>query len=456
MFKLATLAFCLAAVALMAQDKKKIDSLKLKLQSVHDEDRFQTLNELFKQTSATNFNEALGFAEEYCKMAESIKDSVKMVQGGRMKSNSLMYLARNEEAVAVLLKILGIARRNQKQFPELHDHIKFILNNVGVANMYLGNYDKSLEFHLQSLELREKEGEKVAVRTSYNNIGLVYFNLKEFEKAIQYYKKGIELSKVNNLMTGADRIYINLGLSYQQLERHNEAIQSINSGFKICESNCSDNIKKEGWEGLGLAQLGKKEYRLAKENFEKSLEIARKQNDKRVICEILLFLGEIELELKNETKGIRFLKEAEFLAEEIHLAKIKILIYKDFAEYYSSKKDYENSTFYHHKYSEFKDSVFSERLIGNLTTLQNRLDLHGVINVSTEKNQITLQDENILRIKRQALFVIASCFFTSFLAVWLYFFTRRQQRINQSLSDAIKIFEEQNFELESFNEPHPD
>lgn len=447
-----TVIFCLVAATVPAQDHKKIDSLKQKLTHANDDDRFNILNELFKLNNSTDFNVALRYADDFDNLASSKGDSVRMVQGGRMRAYSLMDLGRNEEAVAALTKVLGIASRNQEKYPELEMQIKFILNNAGLANMYLGNYDRALDFHYKSLVLREEEGDKAAIRTSYNNIGLVYFNLRDYEKATQYYLRAIALSKEINVMTGADRIYINLGLSYGQLGKFDEAIKSYRDGFAICGGNCSDNITKEGLEGLGIAYFGAKQLSLAKENFVKSLSISRRQNDKRYTAENLYFLGDIEIELGNEAVAIEHLSEAESLAEPNNLAEVKLGVYRIFARYYGKKKDYEKSLYYQNKYSQFRDSIFSDQLIKNLTKVQTNYDQRENIKTIAEKNQmVALQQEVITRTERQYIFIIAITCLIASLATVLYYFTRRQQRINRELSRAKNKIEEQNSQLAGYN-----
>src|SRR5258705_10057565 len=127
-----------------------------------------------------------------------------------------MDLGRNEDAVGCLIEALGIARRNQKNDENLKGQLKFILNNAGLAYTYLGNYDKALDYHYQSLLIREEEGDKKSIRNALNNIGLVFYHLKDDDKAIQHYLRAVEISKELEDFTGQERLYINLGLSYNR------------------------------------------------------------------------------------------------------------------------------------------------------------------------------------------------------------------------------------------------
>lgn len=451
-FKFTLIAFCVLSGAVTAQTLSRIDSLKQKLLNAQGHDRFDLLNELFKESKSSNYSEALSFATEFDNLATTIGDSVRMVQGGRMKAYSLMDLGRNEEAVQILMRILGIAKRNSEKYPELKGQIKYILNNTGIANTYLGNYDKALDFHFKSLVIREEEGDKKSIRPALNNIGLVFYNLKDYDRAIEYYLKSIDISKELNDFSGFEGVYINLGLSYGQLGEFDKAIKYYKEGFGICKDNCGDNIVKEGLEGLGLAYLGNHQLEMAKENFLKSLEISRRQNDKRYLAENLYELGKIEIQLKNENLGLTYLKEAQSLAESINLAEVKLWIYNEFASYYGQKGEYQKSYSYQHKYIKFKDSIFSEQLIKNLTKVQTNYDQRENLKTIAEKDQVvTLQKELYDRLQRQYFFIITITCLVVSLAIILFYFTRRQQKVNRQLSEAKNKIEDQNLILASHN-----
>lgn len=446
-----TLYLFLANSAL-AQESSKVDSLKHELSSAKGETRFAVLNELFKQTNTSNFEEAFTYASQYNDLAVSLGDSSKIVQGGRMKAYSLMDLGKNEEAVNTLLFVLKVANRNQLKYPELKPQIKFILNNAGIAYMYLGNYDKALDLHYQSLIIREGEGDKRSIRTALNNIGLVFYNLKDYERSIQYYIRVIDICEQLDDYVGQERLHINLGLAYNKLGKFKDAIKYFHRGFEICKNKCDDNIVKEGLEGLGYAYEANNQLDKAKENFLKSLEISRKQNDTRYISENLLSLGEIEISLKNYEQGIKYLKEAESLDETANNAIGKLSVYKELAKYYGDKKDFQKSLDYQTKYSQFKDSIFSEQLIRNLTKVQTNFDQRENLKTIAETNQVVaLQKEVITRTERQYFFIIAITCLIASLATVLYYFTRRQQKINQELSRAKNKIEEQNTQLAGYN-----
>src|SRR5260221_4996454 len=181
-----------------AQESRATDSLKKNLKTAFGKKRLPILNELHMAYRTTKFDSALHYANLYTELALSLADSFEIVQGGRMRAYSLMDIGRNEEAAKVLVRILEVAKRNQKKYPELRNQLKFILNNAAIAYMFLGNYDESLDLHYQSLLLREEEGDKKSIRAAMNNIGLVFFNLKDYDRSIEYYTKVIDICKELN------------------------------------------------------------------------------------------------------------------------------------------------------------------------------------------------------------------------------------------------------------------
>jgi tetratricopeptide (TPR) repeat protein len=53
--------------------------------------------------------------------------------------------------------------------------------------MRLENYDKSLEYHIQSLKISEELGNKNGIAICNNNIGIIHSEKKEYSKALEYY-----------------------------------------------------------------------------------------------------------------------------------------------------------------------------------------------------------------------------------------------------------------------------
>ena len=83
---------------------------------------------------------------------------------------------------------MSLARLSQSK-PEIKSQIKFLLNNLGMANQRSADYPKALEYHLESLKLREEANDSVAISVTLNNIGVLFKDMGDYENAHVYFKR---------------------------------------------------------------------------------------------------------------------------------------------------------------------------------------------------------------------------------------------------------------------------
>lgn len=428
-----------------AQDSRRIDSLKSELQTANDTSRFTLLQELFKSYNQTDFNTALQYAQEAYRLAETLGDSSKIVEGGRMMAYSLMDLGRNDESIVILNKVLAIAKRNQTRYPELKPKIKFLLNNAGIAYMYRSNYDSSLSYHFKSLEIRETEGDKRSIGTALNNLGLVYFKLRNHEQALHYYLRSLDLKNELNDVADIDKILINVGLCYSELKKTEEAIVSFNKALASCGNGCSETLKNQAYYGLGIAYFYLKDFVNSQENFKTSLDISTKQNDKQYWIDNLIWLSKIARERKEYTKSLEYLNEARQFEKESEFTETLIEFYNELSKVYTSLGDFENASAHQGRYIKLKDSIYGSQLIKNLVKIQNAYEQRENIKTISEKERILqLQNELIQRQKLQYIFVVIVTILALGLALVLIWANRRQKIHSAALNAAKRVITEQN------------
>jgi signal transduction histidine kinase len=433
--------------------QQKIDSLKLHLKYSRDTTRFEILSELFKATNRTNFEEALEYANAAYQQAEALGDTVRIVEGGRMRAYSLDDLGRNSEAIVILNKIILIAQRNQKRYPELKRELKFLYNNAGIAYMYLGKYDSSLSYHFKSLEIREDAGDKLGVGRAQNNIGLVYYKLQNHERALEYYLQSLETKKELHDSVGVYLVLTNIGLCYNGLGNHRKAIESFEEALDICKINCSESALKEANLGLGRAYHSAKEFEKAKSYFLISLGIARKLNDIRFVIENLINLGLNETSLKDYNQSLVYLNEAFTLSQGSNFTELKIDIYKELSKTYNALSDFKNAALSQEKYIILKDSIYSGDLIKNLARIQTNYDQReNLKTIRLNAENIKLKDEQIQRQRLQYFFIVLVTILIIVLAMVLLWANRKQHVHNAALSEAKRVIEEQNEKLKITNE----
>lgn len=447
------IGFSFCPLIAISQTDDRLDSLKNELNHANDTTRFKILQELFKSYNLSNYTQALTYAREAYMIGESLGDSSKIVEGGRMMAFSLMDLGKNDEAIDILNKVLAIASRNQERYPDIKPKIKFLLNNAAIAYMYRGNYDSSLSYHFKSLDIREAEGDRKAIGTALNNIGLVYFKIKNFEQALQYYLRSIAIKDELNDVTDKDKILTNIGLCYDQLKRPTEALASFNKALETCGNTCTEQVKKDAYNGLGLAYFSLKDLDNAQKNFKASLEISKALNDKEFWINNVLMLSKIETERKNYQASLNYLTEARQFEKDYEYAESLIEYYKEASRVYNLISDYKNASLYQGKYIQLKDSIYSSQLIKNLTRIQNAYEQRENIKTISEQDRILqLQNELIKRQQIQYIFIVIVTILATGLALVLIWANRRQKKHNAALNEAQRVITEQNERLLKTNE----
>jgi tetratricopeptide (TPR) repeat protein len=430
---------CLSSLG-TAQETASLDSLERALKNkISNQDRFAMVERLFNHYKLTDYQKALGYANQSYSTALAMGDSNKIVLGGRQQAYVLMDLDKNKEALMILQRILAIAKRNSGRSFELKKQIKLILNNVGIVYNNLGYYDKALEYHFESLSIREGEGDRKSIAAALNNIGSIFYDIRDSNHAIEYLQRAVDVKKEVGDNSNLDRILINIGLCYNQLNQFKKGIEYFNKGLTVCIENCSDDIKKEGYLGLGIANLGVNDIIKAEEYFLKSLKISKKQRSTIYQIYNLHELSLVESARGNDKKALRYLLEALLLAEGSDFAQPLIQIYGEFAKIYSKTSDYKNTALYMGKYIKLKDSIHSTELSKNLTKVQTEYaERENQKTITSQKQILALNAQLITRQKQQTIFIAVIALLLLLLAGIFYKNYRDKLIANRRLDEKVK------------------
>lgn len=427
--------------SILAQDMSKIDSLRNILKDADD----SKIIMMAKVELAWHYlefvdEEALKYSSEGLELAMQFGDSSRIVRAGRIRGQALRRLDRPQEAIGVLSMVLPISKRNNLLSEE-----KKILNSLAVAYTYLAIYDKALEYHFQSLILREAEGNRSEVSTTLNNIGLVYFKLHNYESALKYYNECLEIRLASNTGSDLEMLYLNMGLCYLHLHRFSDAREITMKAFEVCGSDCSDEVKMIGAYGLGEASYWLRDWSDAEQQLLRSFEIAKQKNDLRWQGESLVYLGALYFETKDYAKSVTMLKAADSVAHIGGYNQIIIESYRHLSKLYDATRDFEKASLYQKKLILLSDSLIGQKLVTSIGKIQ--------ANYEERENIATIASKEEL-IKQARDFNVAVTFIailTGLLVLVLHFGNRNIKRVNVKLSEAKEVIQRQNKELEYKN-----
>ncbi|MFK7908035.1 MAG: ATP-binding protein [Chitinophagales bacterium] len=118
-----------------------------------------------------------------------------------------------------------------------HHHTEGIANAQnwkGLIYHSVGDTDKALDIHFQSLELIEKQDSSkqealVGVKGRvYSNLGMIYGYVGNALKSIEYYEKSLEIKTHNK-----DISYSNLASNYSSLGEHEKALEYLLEAYEL-------------------------------------------------------------------------------------------------------------------------------------------------------------------------------------------------------------------------------
>ncbi|MEX2272184.1 MAG: tetratricopeptide repeat-containing diguanylate cyclase [Vicinamibacterales bacterium] len=185
------------------------------------------------------------------------------------------------------------------------------LNNLGfVHGTDLADYEKSLEYHVEALRVRESLSDANAVALSLNNIGIVYARLREHERALQYFGRSLELRRASGGVNRSAGTLSNIGDVYLELGELDKALshhqQSLEIRRRIAEKPGVANSLKN----LGLVQTAMKRPAEARRHFNDALAVSREIRDRTNETQSLLGLAELERQLGRGAEAAKLARQA--------------------------------------------------------------------------------------------------------------------------------------------------
>ena len=271
-----TLSVLILIVTTMTSVAQRADSLTALLDTVRNERRVKTLNELVGVYVDSDPVKAFGYAREALNLATEISDQ----RGLGAAYNNLGVLYRSQGALDKALEYymtslhiydslgiklgidpvrlkMGIAslknnmaniyslkkdhemamnylEESHKLFLELKDdrHIIGSLNNLGILHTDIDMDDRAMQYFLEASALSEKIGMQNS--DSYNNAGNIFFGQGNYQRAIEFYEKALRIARDKNDRASVLKTAINLGVTYAKARQPEPARLYLDEALVLC------------------------------------------------------------------------------------------------------------------------------------------------------------------------------------------------------------------------------
>ncbi|MBW8051287.1 MAG: tetratricopeptide repeat protein [Cytophagales bacterium] len=268
------------------------------------------------------------------------------------------------------------------------------LSIIGIIYKNLGIYEKAINYSLQSAKIRREllpatsfndewfEAKKGIV-LSLNNLGIVYSYQRNYEKSLDYFLQSFKI--VEELLERSENhdeiiwckktiagILGNSGIIYKQQGKYEQALDHHLQCLKVMENLSIEQGIASSWDNIGSVYLNQGNIKKALNHFQQSLLIREATGDKKGITISLKNIGNIYITQGNYEVALEYIKRSLSIAEALG-AKYHIMIgYEQLAAVYATQKKYKPAYQYHQMYAQVKDSLFNEEKAKEIGKLEAR------------------------------------------------------------------------------------
>jgi tetratricopeptide (TPR) repeat protein len=191
------------------------------------------------------------------------------------------------------------------------------LGNLGLAYLYLGEYQRAIAYYEQALVISREIGDRRGEGTALGNLGLAYYSLGEYQRAIETLEQRLVIAREIGDRRGEGTALGNLGLAYANLGDYQRAIEYYEQALAVMRDLGDRRAEGSILGNLGSAYYSLGEYQRAIETLEQALVISREIGDRRGEGSDLGNLGLAYADLGEYQRAIAYYEQALVISREI-------------------------------------------------------------------------------------------------------------------------------------------
>lgn len=315
---------------------------------------------------------------------------------------------------------------------------------IGDAHQYLQNYEKAIEFYLNSIKIGEEKEIKGALANAYNGIGMTYFYLNDYSKAEQYIEKAAEEKLAINDYLYYSVIRSNLAVIYNRNEAYEKSNDILLTTKQVLIENDKEEYLSTIYQSIGANfESGFNQLDSAHYYYQKSIENAKKHQLLEVKKTGYLNLSGIAIKQKKYTEALTYVKKADDTETNTKLDQINVGILNNYSEIYDSLGNYKMAYQYKMKAYELNKELFSAEKQKAIDELEIKYQ------TAKKQHQIQQQEQALQKSKletEQSKNQLYTITFSSILLILvtlgIAFYFWQKKRSNQILeTEKVEVFE---------------
>jgi tetratricopeptide (TPR) repeat protein len=206
------------------------------------------------------------------------------------------------------------------------------LNLLGLCYYHLGQYEKAINYHQQSLKIEEEMGNRQGVASSLGNLGLCYYSFGQYEKAIVHHQQHHDISEEIGDRKGMAISLGSLGSCYRSLGHYKKAIAYLQQSHDINEEIGNRQGVASSLGNLGNCYDSLEQYEKAINHHQRYHDISEEIGFQQGMAISLHNIGVAFSKLENNSEAETKIQESLVISKEINFKPLTANSFKALAE----------------------------------------------------------------------------------------------------------------------------
>ncbi|WP_041068378.1 tetratricopeptide repeat-containing diguanylate cyclase [Thiolapillus brandeum] len=240
-----------------------------------------------------------------------------------LKADALDTLALVYDTLGAYQDSLQIRLEQLDILQQLEDDLGIanVLHAIGVAYARMDDHAKSLENYEQAYRLKQSLGASVESQAkTLNNIGLANRNLKNFEASLAAHIKAVQMMEQENSLFLSAAARGNLARVQEEIGDVESAVQNYESALKTMQETSSRYFLSELFRNYAELEVRQKNNQHAIELCQKALDLGYEMGMKPEIFKAHHLLAEIHESLDAFPEALHHLRRFHAVEKEVYNA----------------------------------------------------------------------------------------------------------------------------------------
>jgi signal transduction histidine kinase len=365
--------------------------------------------------------------------------------------NKAVIVANQGDHMAAL-DLFAKAQRFYEQNPFRWNLVDLLIE-TGRTQTYVANYEISLKYLFQALELAQANQFKKQIAAVYFRIAWVYYSMGQNVLAKDFAEKCWTIAEGNRFDFEEASACNLMGLISLRMKEDEDALNQFNCALEIRDRNNFRTGYASTLLNIGELYEMRNEFKKAEEYDLKSLTIETEINHALGICNSCQNLGQLYTKMGEYEKATFYLSKGEGLSKKIRAKGTLLDIYKNKRDLFKARGEFRSAMNYSMLHESLRDSMINENLANRVVTLQHYFEMNQKDKeIKILNQQRELQD---VEIKQQRVAIAVGILVTlavSIAAYVVFGLYKRVKRLNAEISERNEEIVAQSEELREAND----